>query len=136
VIAELAATRAALNERLDALSETVDAEHAPVSAAVTGGLRANLLRRLDRYERRLVAAAKREHAETMEEIATARGSLYPFGTAQERMLNFVPFLARYGPELQSEMLSEARRYAAGVAGTTTARARSSEIKRQPVESTQ
>ena len=136
VIAELAATRAALNERLDALSESVDAENAPVSAAVTGGLRANLLRRLDRYERRLVAAAKREHAETMEEIATARGSLYPFGTAQERMLNFVPFLARYGPELQSEMLSEARRYAAGVAGTTTARARSSEIKRQPVESTQ
>ena len=136
VIAELAATRAALNERLDALSVAVDAEHAPVSAAVTGGLRANLMRRLDRFERRLVAAAKRQHAETMEEIATARGSLYPFGATQERILNFVPFLARYGRELQSEMLSEARRYAAGIAGTTTTRGRSVEIKRQPVESTQ
>lgn len=136
VIAELAATRAALNERLDALSEAVVDEHAPVSPAVTGGLRANLMRRLDRFERRLLAAAKKEHADTMEEIATARGSLYPFGTAQERILNFVPFLARYGPELQAEMLSEARRYAAGIAGTTTARGRSIGSTRQPVESTQ
>ena len=136
VIAELAATRAALNERLDALSEAVVAEHAPVSSAVTGGLRANLMRRLDRFERRLLAAAKREHADTMEEIATARGSLYPFGSAQERILNFVPFLARYGPALQAEMLSEARRYAAGIAGTNTGRGRTIESTRQPVESTQ
>ena len=94
------------------------------------------MRRLDRFERRLLAAAKREHADTMEEVATARGSLYPFGTAQERMLNFVPFLARYGPELLIEMQSEARRYAASVVGTETARGRNIEISRQPVESTQ
>jgi bacillithiol biosynthesis cysteine-adding enzyme BshC len=136
VIAELAATRAALNERLDALTEVVETERAPVSPAVTGGLRANLLRRLDRFERRLLAAAKRQHADTMEEIATARGSLYPFGTAQERVLNFVPFLARYGPELEKEMLAEARRYAADITGATNARGRNLESQRQPVETTQ
>jgi uncharacterized protein YllA (UPF0747 family) len=136
VIAELAATREALNQRLDGLSDAVDTEQAPVSSAVTGGLRANLMRRLDRFERRLLAAAKRQHADVMEEIATARGSLYPFGTQQERVLNFVPFLARYGPELQSEMLAEARRYAAELAGATQVRGRSVEVKRQPVETTQ
>lgn len=111
VIEELNATRAALNERLDALSEAAVEERAPVSAAVTEGLRANLLRRLDRFERRLIAAAKREHADIMHEIATARGSLYPLGKQQERGLNFVPFLARYGAILRQEMLAEAREHA-------------------------
>jgi bacillithiol biosynthesis cysteine-adding enzyme BshC len=111
VIEELNATRAAVNERLDALSEAVVEERAPVGAAVTEGLRANLLRRLDRFERRLIAAAKREHADTMHEIGTARGSLYPLGKPQERGLNFVPLLARYGPTLKHEMLAEAREHA-------------------------
>ncbi|MDQ3673074.1 MAG: bacillithiol biosynthesis cysteine-adding enzyme BshC [Gemmatimonadota bacterium] len=132
VLAELATTRAALNERLDALSGAVEREKAPVSAAVTGGLRANLMRRLDRFERRLLAAAKRQHADAMEEIATARGSLYPFGSAQERMLNFVSFLARYGPALQNDMLDEARRHVSGLAGTDRV-ARSSESNRQALE---
>ena len=131
VIAELAATRALLNERLDALSAAVEREKGPVSSAVTDGLRANLMRRLDRFERRLVAAAKRQHADVMEEIATARGSLYPFGTPQERMLNFVPLLARYGPALQDDMLAEARRHVSGLTGSgMSARG---EAERHPVE---
>ena len=116
VIEELNATRAALNERLDALSEAVVEERAPVSPAVTGGLRANLLRRLDRFERRLIAAAKREHSDIMHEIATARGSLYPLGQPQERSLSFVPLLARYGAILKQEMLAEAREHARRLAG--------------------
>jgi bacillithiol synthase len=116
VIEELNATRAAINERLDALSEAVVDERAPVGAAVTGGLRANLLRRLDRFERRLIAAAKREHADIMHEIATARGSLYPLGKPQERSLNFVPLLARYGAPLRQDMLAEAREHARRLTG--------------------
>lgn len=116
LIEELNATRAALNERLDALSEAVVEERAPVSAAVTGGLRANLLRRLDRFERRLIAAAKREHADTMHEIATARGSLYPLGKPQERSLSFVSLLARYGATLRQDMLAEAREHARRLTG--------------------
>jgi bacillithiol biosynthesis cysteine-adding enzyme BshC len=116
VIEELNAARAALNERLDALSEAVVEERAPVGAAVTEGLRANLLRRLDRFERRLIAAAKREHSDIMHDIATARGSLYPFGKPQERGLNFVPLLARYGATLRQEMLAEAREHARRLTG--------------------
>jgi bacillithiol synthase len=116
VIEELNVTRAALNDRLDALSDVVAEEQAPVGAAVTAGLRANLWRRLDRFERRLIAAAKREHADLMRDIATARGSLFPLGHAQERSLNFVPLLARYGPILKEEMLAEAREHARQLSG--------------------
>jgi uncharacterized protein YllA (UPF0747 family) len=111
ILGRLASTRAAIEKKLDELSDAVATEGALVSAAVTGGLRANLLRRLDRFERRLLAAAKKQNAEVMQEIATARGSLYPFGKPQERSLNFVPFLARYGPGLVDDMLTEASTHA-------------------------
>jgi uncharacterized protein YllA (UPF0747 family) len=123
VLDELNVTRAALNERLDALSAVAE-ERAPVSAAVTGGLRANLLRRLDRFERRLIAAAKREHSDIMHEIATARGSLYPLGKPQERSVNFVPLLARYGDKLRQDMLGEAREHARRLTGGNKAASRS------------
>jgi hypothetical protein len=134
-MAELNAARALLNERLDALTEAVGRERAPIAPSVTGGLRANLMRRLDRFERRLIAAAKRADAEVMQEIATARGSLFPFGTPQERTLSFVPFLARYGPMLQAEMLSEARRHASRLTGSDRTE-RGSEPVRQPADRAQ
>ena len=111
VLDEVDAARAAIEERLDAMRRVIATERAPVSAAVAEGLRANLLRRLDRFERRLIAAAKREHSELMHEIATARGSLFPLGKPQERTLNFVPFLARYGPALREDMMREALKHA-------------------------
>ncbi|MFL5523731.1 MAG: bacillithiol biosynthesis BshC [Gemmatimonadaceae bacterium] len=116
VLEEIEKTRAMLDERLDALTRAVDEGGTPVAAAVTGGLHSNLLRRLDRFERRLVAAAKRQHADAMTEIATARGSLYPFGKPQERSVNFVPLLARYGAPLQEEMLREAGIHATRLLG--------------------
>jgi len=116
VIDELNATRALLDKQLDELSDAVAEERAPVSPAVTGGLRANLMRRLDRFERRLIAAAKKQHADIMQEIATARGSIYPLGKPQERALNFVPLLARYGADLRDEMLGEAREHAKRLVG--------------------
>lgn len=123
VLEELNATRVMLDECLDALSAAVVEEKAPVAPAVTGGLRANLIRRLDRFERRLIAAAKKQHADTMQEIGTARGSLYPLGKPQERSLNFVPLLARYGPTLRDEMLSQARNHAERLLGDAKASSR-------------
>lgn len=117
VLEELNATRGFLEERLDALSDAVTASQAPVSPAVTGGLRANLMRRLDRFERRMIAASKRRHADLMTEIGTARGSLYPLGKPQERALNFVPLLARYGEALRDDMLDSARRHASAIVGS-------------------
>jgi bacillithiol biosynthesis cysteine-adding enzyme BshC len=134
VMEELSATRAFLDERLEALGEAVAAEQAPVGPAVTVGLRANLMRRLDRYERRLISGAKKQYSDVMQEIGTARGSLYPLGKPQERSLNFVPLLARYGDALRDEMLDAAREHASLIVGgsvgsgalaeAATARARS------------
>jgi len=118
VLDELNATRVLLDETLDELSDAVEKERAPVSPAVTGGLRANLVRRLERFERRLIAAEKKQHADIMQEIGTARGSLYPLGKPQERALNFVPLLARYGPGFRDEMLEEARGHAKKLVGVT------------------
>lgn len=111
VIEELNATRAALDERMDALGDAIIEAKAPVPPGVIDGLRANLTRRLDRFERRLIGAAKKQHADVMEEIGTARGSLYPLGKPQERSLNFVQLLARYRPVLRDEMMAGARAHA-------------------------
>jgi uncharacterized protein YllA (UPF0747 family) len=126
VLEELEATRALIDERMDALSEAVTAGQAPVTAAVTAGLRANLARRLDRFERRLIAASKRRHADLMTEIGTARGSLYPLGKPQERALNFIPLLARYGEPLRSDMLDGAREHALNLVGSVAGSERSEE----------
>lgn len=117
VLDELDATRGLLDERMDALAEAVTAGDAPVPPSVTGGLRANLNRRLDRFERRLVAASKRRHADLMTEIGTARGSLYPLGKPQERALNFVLLLARYGEPLLGDMVDGAREHALNLVGS-------------------
>ncbi len=53
----------------------------------------------------------------MRDIATASGALYPEGKRQERVLNFVPFLARYGAPLMDLMRVEAERHASGLVTT-------------------
>jgi uncharacterized protein YllA (UPF0747 family) len=119
ILREIETTREVLDQRLDELTSAVEKGQKALGSAVTEGLRANLMRRLDRFERRLIAGAKKEHGELMTEIGTARGSLFPFGKHQERALNFVPLLARYGPALRDDMLSEAERHASRLTGGET-----------------
>jgi bacillithiol biosynthesis cysteine-adding enzyme BshC len=80
------------------------------------GLNRSIAHRLDRMERRLLAAVKRREVEEMRKIATARASLFPHGVRQERKLAFIVFLARYGPALVEQMLSEARAHARSLVG--------------------
>jgi len=82
-----------------------------VPATVLDGLRRSLAHRLERLERRFLAAVKRREAETMRKLATARGALYPGGIRQERALAFIPLVARYGPALIDEMLEAAHAHA-------------------------
>lgn len=90
---------------------------------VIEGLRRALEHRLARVERRLLAAVKRRETEIMHQLATARGSLYPHGTRQERKLAFIPFLARYGPPLVEQMRAAAGVHARSlVSGAPTAAA--------------
>jgi uncharacterized protein YllA (UPF0747 family) len=67
-----------------------------------------MLARLQRLERRYVAAAKRREADLMRRVATARAHLYPDGKRQERALNFLPMLARVGAPLLDAMRDAAR----------------------------
>ncbi|MDE3216298.1 MAG: bacillithiol biosynthesis BshC, partial [Gemmatimonadota bacterium] len=89
-------------------------------AVVTGAER-QIGFRLDRLERRLLAAAKRRGSEALRDVALARAHLWPEGHAQERTLNFIPFLARYGDGLWTVMRRAAGEHArrllhAGAAG--------------------
>ena len=95
--------------------EVADRDNIVPSASLQG-LRRALLHRLERAERRYVAGIKRHEAELMREIATVAAALYPDGMRQERVLNFVPFIARYGAPLLHEMRAQALQYAKGLMG--------------------
>lgn len=75
---------------------------------VLTGLQRDIDHRLDRFERRIAAAVKREGTRELRDIEVARASLYPLGKPQERAVSFVALLARYGSELQRQMLDAAR----------------------------
>lgn len=91
-----------------------------VPPASVQGLRRSLLHRLERAERRYIAGAKRREDALMRDIETAAAGLYPNGMRQERVLNWVPFLARYGPAFMELMRSEATRHAAALVGMSAA----------------
>lgn len=102
-----------------------------VPAAAVDGARRSLEVRLDRLERRFVAAAKRTASEAMRDVAAARAALYPEGVRQERALNFLPFLARYGPALLDAMRDAAATHGARLVGDARASAAPSAPPAQP-----
>jgi bacillithiol biosynthesis cysteine-adding enzyme BshC len=91
-----------------------------VPPASVEGLRRSLVHRLERTERRYIAGVKRREAALMRDIATAAAGLYPNGMRQERVLNWVPFLARYGQAFMELMRGEATRHAANLIGLSAA----------------
>ena len=62
-------------------------------------------------EKKLVAALKRGNESAMEQITRARDQLYPDGTAQERVISVVSFLARHGRAATDLLFDAARRHA-------------------------
>lgn len=99
----------------DALS-ALDPDNALLQPRVAEGHAARAAWLAGRLERRILAAVKRREAEAMYSLATARGSLYPFGMRQERALNFIPLLARYGPALIADMRTAAAGHARSLVG--------------------
>jgi len=83
---------------------------------VADGAERDIARRLERLERRYRAAVKRREEGTFTDIARLRGSLRPGGAPQERALNILPFLARYGSGVLSDMKTVAREYADELVG--------------------
>lgn len=105
----IAAIRESAEREIARLADT-EGSHL-VSDRVLDGLRRNILHRVERLERRYMAAVKREGNEALRDAAAARASLYPIGLPQERALNGIPLMARYGEELFDSVLTEAAAHA-------------------------
>jgi bacillithiol biosynthesis cysteine-adding enzyme BshC len=109
--------RAELGRLAGAVSDAVRSAPLPVPADAVDGAHRAMRYRLERLERRIVASVKRRDEETMTQIGTARGALFPLGTRQERALNIIPFIARHGPVVTERMLAAARDHARELVGT-------------------
>jgi uncharacterized protein YllA (UPF0747 family) len=113
----VAQLRQDVDRRTAAVGDEATTTNVGLAEAVVEGARRGLQHRIDRLERRVLAAVKRRESETMQQVSTARGALYPFGVRQERALNAVPFLARHGSMLVDGMVSAAAEHARALVGT-------------------
>ncbi|CAN5289724.1 bacillithiol biosynthesis cysteine-adding enzyme BshC [soil metagenome] len=86
----------------------------PLSDATVQGAMRQLDHKLDRLDRRLLAAVKRRGSVRLQLLATARGALFPGEQPQERALNVIPLLARYGNDPLESVLAAARSYVTGL----------------------
>ena len=108
---------------VDALRRALAAEgRALIDRRVIDGAEGQLIHRLDRLERRVRAAAKRREGELTEHVDAAHAALYPLGRMQERVLNFLPMLAREGPGLLDAMRGAADAHAASLLQPSSATA--------------
>ena len=117
VTAALARLRGGLDAALDALGREAPAAAGDpplLGPRVLEGARRDLAHRVDRLERRVVAAEKRRSAALLRDLDTARAALVPLGQPQERVLNLVPLLARHGRALLHAMLDRAREHASAL----------------------
>jgi len=78
---------------------------------VIEGLERSLAHRMSRAERRLIAAAKRRDDRVRRDLAMLSAALFPHGQRQERVLNYIPMLARSGEALLEEMQGAAATHA-------------------------
>jgi bacillithiol biosynthesis cysteine-adding enzyme BshC len=103
--------RAELADLLAGVRTSLQEMKAPALSASADGTGRALEWRLSRLERRINAAVKSREGALMNDLATARGSLYPGGVRQERALNLIPILSRHGTGLLEDMLASATAHA-------------------------
>jgi bacillithiol synthase len=112
--------RVTIDAQVSALSRAVADDDALVPDDVVSGVSRDLTHKLDRLERRLVAAVKRRAEGMMRDVAVARAARHPLGSTPERVLSLVPVLARHGLGVLSGMRDAAAVHArALIAGGTT-----------------
>ncbi len=95
--------RVTIDAQVTALSRAVADDDALVPSDVVSGLSRDLTHKLDRVERRLVAAVKRRADGMTRDVGVARASRHPLGSTPERVLSLVPVLARHGLGVLSAM---------------------------------
>ncbi len=108
-----------LNEQVSAsvqeLARAVQ-ESSLLPPAVIEGVSRALAHRLSRTERRLLAAVKRRDDAMRKDLACASAALWPRDKRQERVLNFIPMLARGGESLLADVRSAAGDHARHLIG--------------------
>ena len=75
-----------------------------MTTAALDGAVAQFSHRADRLERRVLAASKRQITAQLNKVAQAQSLLWPHGAPQERVVNPLPWLARYGSPLLDAMI--------------------------------
>lgn len=85
--------------------EAIRAADTGLDAAAIDGALSQFSHRADRLERRVLAASKRRITEQLRRVEQATAVLWPHGGPQERAVNPVPWLARYGAPLMDQMLA-------------------------------
>jgi uncharacterized protein YllA (UPF0747 family) len=117
----LADMREMTHRAVDALRAALADDHRPlVDKRVVDGAEGQVMHRVDRLERRVLAAAKRREVEIVEHVDAAHAALYPLDEPQERVLNLLPMLAREGPTLFDAMRRAARSHADSLVATPNA----------------
>lgn len=101
------------------------APSARMSQRVPAGFGARVARQIARLQRRYAAAVKNSDNARVARVVAARASLFPNDGPQERVLNLLPMLARYGPALRDALMAAAASHAATLVagdGATPSRA--------------
>lgn len=111
VLDALQAMRDRIEEGTAAFAAAVARTGGILPPSVVEGSRRQLAWRADRLERRLLAAIKRREAGMRHDVSTMQGALFPGGMRQERALNLLPTIARYGTGVLDAMREAARRHA-------------------------
>jgi bacillithiol synthase len=94
-LAAMASLRAQIQTSMSALRRASSG----LTEAAVNGAAAQFAHRADRLERRLLAASKRGMVEQLRRVHEAQSLLWPQGAPQERVVNPLPWLARYGTPL-------------------------------------
>lgn len=103
--------RVTLDAQVGALGHAVAQADALVPPTVMDGVARDFGHRIDRLERRLVAAVKRREEALARDVAVVRAARRPLGSAPERVLSLVPVLARHGLAVLTQFLDEAAHHA-------------------------
>lgn len=95
---------AALRAQIRRTAEAIRASDAAIAPEALDGAVAQLAHRSERLERRVLAASKRRITDQLRKVEQAQALLWPHGGPQERVVNPLPWLARYGSPLLDAML--------------------------------
>lgn len=135
VMRSLSDLREIVHRAMDSVRSALAHDDRPlVEGRVIDGAEYQLQHRVARLERRVLAAGKRREADVVEQVSAAHAALFPLGKPQERVLNFVPMLAREGPRLVESMRAAAAEHAASMVQAPAAGAGSADRRPAPIAS--